>query len=1450
MREDGAVDNLRIGIDIGSTTAKVVIINEDNQIIFSDYRRHKAATIATLISILERASSICGDRLLDLLITGSAGMGVGEKFGLPFIQEVVASAEVVKQLYPEVKTLIDVGGEDAKIIFFDESGIPDIRMNGSCAGGTGAFIDEMATLMNVSLPELNDLAENHTHIHSMASRCGVFAKTDVQNLLSRDIAREDIAASIFHALVFQTLATLARGYDPKAKFVFSGGPLTFLPALKEAYCDVLEIPRSDVVTADNLELLPALGAALAEHNDKGKYSISELIALVQEERSRGKNGHQRLKPLFKDVGNLAEWQDLRERQRTPRVKISDVQGENCFLGVDSGSTTSKVVLIDIKGSIVFDYYANNKGNAIHAVQTGLGKMKKLFDQVENPPQIAYSIVTGYGEDLIRSAFGFDGGMVETLAHFEGAKAYDKDVSFILDIGGQDMKAIFVRDGHIQNIEINEACSSGCGSFIESFARNMDYEVANFAQIACHAKDPCDMGTRCTVFMNSRVKQALREAAPIEDISAGLAYSVIKNALHKVLKITDTSVLGEHVVVQGGTFRNPAVQKAMENLIERPVICPDIAELMGAYGAALTARERFSQNGHQQSSFIGMDKLQGASDYEKKQIHCRGCENRCTVTKLIFQNQNVFFTGNRCERIYTNRGERKLKGTSLPQLKYDLLFDRKTSPNGVPRAVIGIPRVLNMYENFPFWNQLLTACGFEVQLSAESSSRIYEKGAGSVMSENICFPAKMVHGHIFDLIESGVDRIFFPMVFFETPEFSDSDNYFNCPIVSGYPDVISSAINPQGEYGIPFDMPTFTFADLKLTRKACVEYLTSLGVDKRTARRAFKQALEAQRAYKRAVYGLGQEILNSARQEGRPIVLLMGHPYHIDPHINHKIPDILADFGVDIITEDAVLGEGKPSVHNRQLMTHWEYMNRYLYAAKWATEQPDIEIVQLNSFACAPDAISLDEVRSILGVYGRSYTVIRIDEIESTGSAKLRLRSMIEALQGNGHHQNVEIKPRKEVALYDVGDRSKKILAVNFSHFNDPTIAGPILDLGYNLESLPPPDRESVELGLKYSNNEVCYPCIVLVGDIIKALQSGRYDLDDIAVGMFITGGQCRASCYTSLFKRALISAGYEQVPIVALTTNKKLHEQPGFDLNIRQYIYKAVVTAVYADAIADMYYSTACREVHKGEALALANKYHKPLYDNTLKLTQENILKELEKIVAAFNAIETVDRPMPKVGIVGEIYVKYNDFSNNHVVQWLIDQGNEVVVPSLLEFFLGWFVTAGVQLKTNIKRPNILWLLARILEPYTDSFLQKAHAVLHDFRYYHPHRSIREIALNAAEVVSLNHQYGEGWLIAGETTTMVKAGIPNVLCLQPFGCIANQVVAKGVSKRMKETHPDLNLLFLDLDAGVSEVNFFNRLFFFVERARQAAGLDPVRSSSKMVEDRRNTVSKVRMPGAV
>jgi len=1422
-----------MGIDIGSTTAKAVILNQHAEVRFSEYRRHKAETLVTLRAILQKALQLLGDVKVDLLVTGSAGLGVSEKFNLAFIQEVVASAEVVSQLYPNVKTLIDIGGEDAKMIFFNADGVPDIRMNGSCAGGTGAFIDEMANLLNIPVAELNDLAEKHTTVYPMASRCGVFAKTDVQNLLSREIAREDIAASIFNAVVLQTLATLARGYTPSPLILFSGGPLTFLPALKDSFMNVLNVDQGSVLEADNTELLPAIGAALADSADKQEFTLTQLMNLLSTVQQHDHTAPSRLTPLFKDEPEFRQWEEARIQHKIDRVDIRQVDGNRCFLGVDSGSTTSKLVLIDEQGRVILDHYCNNNGNPIRAVQEGLEKIRQLFADNDSNPNIVRSVVTGYGEDLIRAAFGFDEGMVETLAHFRAARAFDPEVSFILDIGGQDMKAIFVKDGHIQNIEINEACSSGCGSFIESFARSMGYTVSGFAQKACVSEAPCDLGTRCTVFMNSKVKQALREAAEVSDISAGLAYSVIKNAVHKVLKITDTSVLGDHIVVQGGTFRNPAIHKAMERLLGKQVICPDMAELMGAYGAALTARNTYGSAEQAESRFVGLENLATVGDYEKRYIRCRGCENKCTVTKLVFQNKNVFYTGNRCERIFTNSGKNTRKGTNLLARKYQLLFDRETHPPHPPQSplrggkastpilTLGIPRVLNLYENFPFWNTLLVESGFEVRLSDPSSNALYERGAVTVMSENICFPAKVVHGHIYNLIEAGVDRIFYPMVFYEKREFTDSANCYNCPIVSGYPDVVRSAIDPDGKHGVPLDTPAVNFDDKRLLKKACYQYLAGLGVSAKTFKRAFARALEAQREYKEKVQAIAADILDKARADGHPVVLLMGRPYHLDPLINHKVPEILADFGVDVITEDSVPVRPDETLDNKHVLTQWEYLNRYYHAARWVGQQDNVELVQLNSFACGPDAYTLDEVKSILGTYGKSHTVIRIDEIESTGSAKLRLRSMIEALKEKGNRKPGErtYTARKTVKLYEETDRQKMVLIPHFSHFCAPTVAGPLLDLGYRVETLPPADRESVEIGLKYANNEICYPGIIVIGDLIKALQSGKYDLSDVVVGSWQTAGQCRASSILSLLKRALIAAGFENIPIVALTTDKSLHEQPGFDLDLKRYVYKALMAAVYSDAISAMYHATAIRESHQGEALELADKHLAPLLNGTLPLNRASILEALEKIVANFNGLATKDRDYPKVGIVGEIYVKYNAFVNNRVAQWLMDQEIEVVVPPLLEFFSGWFVSAKAQVQSNLSKIDIRWLLALLLKKYVQAFLDDVAVVTEKFRYYRPHHTIQDIAQKAQEIVTLTHQYGEGWLIAGEVGALVKDGVQNVLCLQPFGCIANQVVAKGVAKRLKERYARLNLLFLDLDAGVSEVNFLNRLHFFINRAK-------------------------------
>jgi predicted CoA-substrate-specific enzyme activase len=1411
----------RMGIDIGSVSAKVVVLDPQAEILFSDYRRHRAEAWATIYAILQEALQSVGDIPISLMITGSAGMGVSERYAIPFIQEVIASAEVIRQLYPRVRTLVDIGGEDAKVIFFGADGVPDIRMNGSCAGGTGAYIDEMATLLNVSVSDLSGLAEQHTQIYPMASRCGVFGKTDVQNLLSREVDRADIAASILHAVVLQTLATLARGIETEPLLLFSGGPLTFVPALRAAFISELNLEPEDILEAPHMELLPAMGAALADSADKRLFHLSELLEILSDQNNRHVTGGLRLAPLFTDEFEWRNWEEARSKHHIERVPFDQVEGEPCFLGVDSGSTTSKVVVIDQRGRVMFTHYTNNNGNAIRATQDGMQKLRQSFEPCIHPPIIARSVATGYGEDLIRAAFGLDQGIVETLAHYQAAKAFDQDVSFIMDIGGQDMKAIFVRDKYIYNLEINEACSSGCGTFIETFARAMGYGVADFAQKACASGAPCDLGSRCTVFMNSRIKQSLKEAAEIGDISAGLAYSVIKNALHKVLKISNTAELGEHIVVQGGTFRNPAVQRAFEKVLGKEVVCPDMAELMGAYGAALAARDAWLIDGHTPGRFIGLEALESAANYEKRLIQCRGCENRCSVTKLIFANGGIFYTGNRCERIYSNHGKKFVKGTSLTNRKLELLFDRPMEPDNKATLTIGVPRALNTYEDFPFWNTLLVECGFKVQLSDTSSSKLYGKGAGTVMSENICFPAKLVHGHILDLIDKRVDRIFYPMVFAEHQKFVDASNSYNCPIITGYPDVVRSAIDPLGKHGIPLDMPSITFQDEKLLRQACYHYLHGLGVSYKRFLHAFQKANAAQQKYKEAVRAEGARILEKAQKEGRLVVLLMGRPYHLDPLINHGVPQILVDLGVDVITEDAVPLEAQPRLENRHVPTQWEYVNRFYYAARWAGQQAGVEVVQLNSFACGPDAYTLDEIKTILDSLGKGYTSLRIDEIESTGSTRLRLRSLIETLRAEERLPRSP-RPRKQIKLFEVEDRQKVVLVPHFSHFCAPVIAGPVLQMGYKIETLPPPDRESVEIGLRHTQNEVCYPGIILIGDVIKALQSGKYDLSNVVVGSWQTGGQCRATSVLSLVKRALINAGYQDIPIVALTPNRKLFDQPGYDLNLVKYTPKALLAALYGDSISAMYHATAIREQISGQSLALADALLEPLNKGILPLNQESVLKSLKDSVARFNNIATTDRNYPKVGIVGEIYVKFNSFSNNYAAQWLMGQGIEVILPYFLEFFLGWFVSTNVRVKENIQRRNFSWLLANLLDRKVQGVLSEAGSIMEDFKYHRPHHNIHEIARAAQEVVSLTHAYGEGWLIAGEISTLAENGVPNVLCLQPFGCIANQVTARGVAKRLKERHKDLNLLFLDVDAGISEVNYFNRMHFFVSQAKSMA----------------------------
>ena len=1421
------------GIDIGSTTAKVVIIDKSGGIVFSRYRRHQAETIETVRSIFKEALDLLGDVQLDLAVTGSAGMGAAETYGLPFVQEVVASAQFIKKSFPQTRTFIEIGGEDSKIIFFDEQFRPDIRMNGACAGGTGAFIDQMAVLLDVDVAELNTLAEKSTNIYPIASRCGVFAKTDIQALLSQHVSKEDIAASIFRSVAIQVVTALSRGREIKKKILFAGGPLTFYPGLRRAFVDLLEIENpEDLIIPDRPELLPAMGAATVRNGSPCRSTISNLLALAEAEPLHPTaNGDNNLPAMFNSKVEFASWKKRHEQHRVARIDLLETRDKDLFLGVDSGSTTTKIVLLDEDGTLVDSYYHANNGDPIQAVKLGLAEIKEKFSAAGFLPRIVRSAATGYGESLIKAAFGLNDGAVETMAHYRAARHFEPDVSFIIDIGGQDMKAIYIQDHTVAEIQVNEACSSGCGSFIETFARSLGYGVEDFAKIACDSKAPFDLGTRCTVFMNSKVKQALREGASVADISAGLAYSVIKNALYKVLKLKDFDVLGNKIVVQGGTFRNQAVLRALEILLNQDVINPDISELMGAYGSALTALSNHrtalaKPTGRHHRKDLSIEQLEKNSSFTKKEIRCRKCENRCPVLQLTFDNGNRFYTGNRCERYFSNSQEGQSKGKNLIDTQMKLLFARNTEPEGKPILTYGIPRCLNMYENFPFWCTFLTSCGFEVILSSDSNFAIYEKGFSTVMSENICFPAKLAHGHVFDLGEKKVDRIFFPTVVYEQEESKDALDTFNCPVVTGYPDLLKNAINPEQKFGIPLDNPIISFKDFNLLKDQLYLFFSKFGINYRTVSAAIEKGRTAQRDYKKQLRSMAEIELKKGDVEGRTTIVLAGRPYHMDPLINHGIPNLLTELGVDVISEAAVtLSKDDLSSKDINVLTQWSYANRLYAAAKWVTKTPNAQMVQLTSFGCGPDAVSTDEVKEILRDGGKVHTLIKMDEIANLGAVRIRLRSMLDAMKENNGKGGVAKGCAKKQNGKRTGKESgRTLIAPYFSAFYSPLIPAAFKPLGYHVEVLPPQDKTSAEWGLKTINNDMCYPAVLVSGDIIKAFQTGRYDPEKTAVILTQTGGQCRASSYVSLIKKGLAATGLEEVPVITIS-NEEINPQPGFNIDQKGLVKRLALGIIFADPLARMYLASTAREKTPGTAKKLHTKYLTEMEEGIESADYSYLLNLLEKAVIDFNRIEIYDRSVPRVGIVGEIFVKYNFFSNGNIIDWLSSQGIEVVLPPIQSFFAQRFINETYNQKAFFKRSFVDRTKYRLLELYSKYHLAQIERVMQGFRFYKKAHDLRELAEITDDVVSLANQFGEGWLLTAEMIAMLREGTSNIVCLQPFGCIANHITGRGVENKLREMFPALNLLSLDMDAGASEVNILNRLHLLASEAREQEARD-------------------------
>ncbi|OJS82857.1 2-hydroxyglutaryl-CoA dehydratase [Bifidobacterium longum subsp. longum] len=1676
---------LRVGLDIGSTTVKAVVLDQSDSLgdtLFSDYRRHHANVRATvaglLVDIHKKLVDLGrGDEPIRLSITGSGGLALADNLHVPFIQEVIAETEAIDKEYPQADVIIELGGEDAKITYLKPT--PEQRMNGSCAGGTGAFIDQMSTLLDTDAAGLNEMAKSYENLYPIASRCGVFAKTDLQPLINDGAAKPDLAASIFTAVATQTIAGLASGRPIHGTVIFLGGPLFFMSELRAAFQRALEGKVDEFIVPTDAHLYVAYGSALqadTDSDDQGHhfeaYTCDEILKRLDELKNLPSNTPT-MPPLFPTE---ADREDFNKRHHKEHIHIGTLEGAHGphFLGIDAGSTTIKATLVNDDREIVWSSYANNEGNPLTAA---INIVKKIQSELPEGAWIARSCATGYGEGLITTGLHLDEGVVETMAHYRGAEMVSPGVTAVIDIGGQDMKYLAITDGVIDSIAVNEACSSGCGSFLQTFAMSMGLTIQEFTQKALASTHPVDLGSRCTVFMNSSVKQAQKEGASIEDIAAGLCYSVVRNALYKVIKLRDSGELGDTVVVQGGTFLNDAVLRAFELLTEREVTRPNIAGLMGAFGAALTARMHYEDIADDDNAHVGADgrsvdaaaaEESAAGDEPNAAAHageivvdgvrhtvssiltgealnemsmtterdvCKLCQNHCKLTITTFSDGSRFVTGNRCER----GGDAKKKRSDRPNLydyKYKRCFAyRRLTDKNATRGEIGIPRALNMYENYPFWFTLLTSLGFKVMISGRSSHELFETGIESIASENICYPAKLVHGHIKWLLNKGMKTIFYPCVSYEDNLVPNTDNHYNCPVVANYPLVVGANMPELRDPDVRYMHPYFNLANHELMVDRIVEEFAWASVSREEAETAVKAAYAEDKVFKHDVQQEGLKALAYMKEHDCRGIVLAGRPYHIDPEINHGIPETICALGMVVLSEDSICelqpgekldltdflseGEEDPRKKNANGFRHvddrkvtvnrmplrvtnqWAYHSRLYAAAHFVASYPGLELVQLNSFGCGLDAITTDQVAEILADKADVYTLLKIDEVSNLGAAKIRLRSLKAAVEEreankarmakaalatsdesgsaesdaprNAAHAAAQAAARKaqeqaesdlataqaalaeaqaavaaaeakvkaadrpvdaadagsdaaapanapkstgfrktgskaptpgrqvlldatmaanpkltkamrdaskraakrdiaDVRLAALGDgttndaaNAKSKSAKSKSGHNnatmsryahrekfvkdmkkDYTIVAPqmspihfslvesvIRSGGYKFDILKHASREDVETGLKYVNNDACYPAIMVIGQLIDAILEGKYDPDKVCLAITQTGGMCRATNYFGLIRKALIDAGYPQIPVIAIST-QGLEDNPGFKVT-PALLHRTVKALILGDLLMKCLYRVRPYEVEKGAANRLYEQWdvivREALEHHGFSKTAAKTpwLKRrylpypvlAREIVKSFDALPLKDVPRKvRVGVVGEILVKYQPDANNHVVDVIESQDCEAVVPGIMEFMTTRpYITDWNEKYLGTGGNKTLYALMRWSLDRYNAPIKAAIATSHGkFKQDDP---MPELVEKAAEVTSIGVQAGEGWLLTAEILELIEQGCPNVICAQPFACLPNHVTGRGMFGKIRRLHPEANIVSIDYDPGASEANQLNRIKLMIAAAKKA-----------------------------
>ncbi len=1401
----------KLGIDIGSTTVKIAILDEENNLLFSDYQRHFANIRETLHDLLEKASKELGNIQLSPMITGSGGLTLANHLEVPFVQEVISVSTALQDYAPQTDVAIELGGEDAKIIYF-EGGNVEQRMNGICAGGTGSFIDQMASLIQTDASGLNEYAKNYKAIYPIAARCGVFAKTDIQPLINEGATREDLSASIFQAVVNQTISGLACGKPIRGHVAFLGGPLHFLSELKAAFIRTLNLDDEHAITPENSHLFAAIGSAL-NYKEDVQYSMDQMLDKLSSEIHM-EFEVERMQPLFADEAEYKEFTERHAGHNVSRGDLATYKG-NCFLGIDAGSTTTKVALVGEDGSLLYSFYSNNNGSPL---TTSLIALKEIFAQMNPEAKIAYSCSTGYGEALLKAALQLDEGEVETIAHYTAAAFFDPEVDCIIDIGGQDMKCIKIKEQTVDSVMLNEACSSGCGSFIETFAQSLSYSVQDFAKEALFAKHPIDLGTRCTVFMNSKVKQAQKEGATVADISAGLAYSVIKNAIFKVIKLSDPKDLGNHIVVQGGTFYNDAVLRSFETLAGCQVIRPDIAGIMGAFGSALIARDRYEEG--KETSMLSMDEINNLQ-FETKLARCGACLNNCLLTINKFNGGRQYITGNRCEK---GIGGEKNK-ENIPNLfeyKHNRIFDYEPlSESEAKRGTLGIPRVLNMYENYPFWATLFKELKFRLILSPASTRKIYELGIESIPSESECYPAKLAHGHIQWLINNGITKIFYPCVPYERKEFPDASNNYNCPIVTSYPENIKNNVDEITSGQIKLYTPFMAFTDEEtITNRLVDVFQEEFNIPANEVKPAVHAAWVELAAARDDMMKKGEETLQWMKDNNRRGIVLAGRPYHIDPEINHGIPEMINSYGFAVLTEDSVSHLCKverPLI----VLDQWMYHSRLYAAANYVKTTENLDLIQLNSFGCGLDAVTTDMVSDILTNSGKIYTCLKIDEVNNLGAARIRLRSLIAAIrtrEKNPKERKIVPANHDRVIFTEEMRKEYTILAPQMAPIHFELLEPAFKASGYNLVVLENDNKAAVDAGLKYVNNDACYPSLITVGMFMDAVESGKYDTDRLALIMSQTGGGCRASNYVGFIRRALAKAGYPHIPVISLNLGS-LESNPGFKFNF-SLIQRGMYCLVFGDILMRVIYATRPYEAVPGTTDALHRKWVEKItaFVSTDKMISHRTYKRFcREMVADFDAVERLDIKKPKVGIVGEILVKFMPMANNYLADLLEKEGAEPVIPDLIDFFLYCFYNQNFKAdylgfkKSSKTKANLgIWAVEKLRGV--------AHKALENSKHFTPPASIYDTAKNAMPIVSCGNQTGEGWFLTGEMVELIHMGVNNIVCCQPFACLPNHIVGKGVIKELRHQYPLSNIVAIDFDPGASEVNQLNRIKLMLSTA--------------------------------